>query len=490
MKSRPSKVETTNVQNSDKRRFIAIDGTRLTTAEIAAIARDNMPVQLTPEGRGKAAAAHQTVLKVSKKRPIYGQSTGVGSNKEFSVDDSAYDHGMRLLESHAAGAGLDVTPELALAMMAVRLNQLAAGGSGVNPSLLDALTEALNAGLRPPLKRIGAIGTGDLTVLATLALCIAGKRPWIGGSMEPQPIDRTDALAFMSSNAATLGEAALATVDITHRLHAGLSVAAYSFIALHGSPEAYAAPVHAARPHPGQIQAAEELRRLLGKDLLRPAKHVQDKFGLRALPQVQGAALDAAERLKRVIEIDINSPSENPLVSTVDAEVFHNGNFHSVYIGQALDALRSALYEAASLSISRLSSLMAASDTGQRPFLSSGPTGDSGLLIIEYIAHSALSELRHLAQPDGLSNAVLSHGAEEHASFATQSAWHTTDSVPHYETILACELLTAATALRQQQVRPSGTGLSGLFDATMQELEAERPIEGRLARLTEYIRGI
>jgi histidine ammonia-lyase len=165
---------------------------------------------------------------------------------------------------------------------------------------------------------------------------------------------------------------------------------------------------------------------------------------------VHGAALDALEHLEQVLAIEMNSSPENPLVDPESDDVFHNGNFHAIYVGLALDGVRLGTYNTAALSVSRISALMEPGLTKLRPFLASGPEASSGLLITEYIAQSALAELRHLANPDSLGGAVVSRGTEEHASFATQSAWHTSSFEAAYETVLACELVAAVRALRQQ----------------------------------------
>jgi len=147
------------------------------------------------------------------RREVYGRTTGVGANRDTPVAGAdAAGHGLRLLRSHAGGGGPLIAPELSRAMLVVRINQIAAGGSGVDPGVLGPLASAVNAGLSVPVPAWGAIGTGDLTGLAAAALCLLGERAWV-----PQPPDpprfalaSADALAFLSSNAATLGEAALA----------------------------------------------------------------------------------------------------------------------------------------------------------------------------------------------------------------------------------------------------------------------------------------
>lgn len=453
----------------------------LTCEQVNAVARRADRVQVGEAAMERANAAYDVAEEVVLRRPVYGRTTGVGSNWTVLVGTAeAVDHGLRLVRSHAGGAGPLVKAAVARAMMLVRLNQLAMGGSGVHPAVLDALAEAINHGGVPRVHQVGAIGTADLTALASTALSLVGERPWSDGTVGRLDAGRLDALAFVSSNAATIGEAALACHAMSQLLDAALVVAGLSFLAVDGSLEAYAAAVHDARPHRGQRQVAARLRGLLGDPGTDPAGRVQDPFGLRALPQVHGPAVEAVGHLSEVLRIEMNSASENPLIDVASRDVLHNGNFHTAYLTYALDTARATLFSTAALSAARLGALVEPSYTGLRPFLADGPPGSSGVMILEYVAHSALADIRHTAAPAGLGNAVLSRGAEEHASFSAQSAHRSTEVLPSYRTVLACELVAAVRALRQRAITPRATGLRAAFDKACAALDtstADRPLD-------------
>jgi histidine ammonia-lyase len=470
---------------------ISLDGHDLTCALLHAVVRERAPVSVHPDGMARASIAHRVAVELAARRPVYGRTTGVGANREFDVDDDP-EHGLRLLRSHAGGAGPSVDSAAARAMLTVRLNQLAAGGSGVAPELLDVLAEALNQGLTPPMRRYGALGTADLTSLASASLCIRGELDWIGGHLPPYPMASADALAFISSNAATLGEAALACHDLRRLLHASSVITALSFLAVDGAPEAYAAPVHESRPHPGQRAVAADLRALLADAGLRPPARIQDPFAFRAVPQVHGPALDAVAYLDRVLTVEMNAAGENPLVSVAERDVFHNGNFHTAYVTQALDSVRAALFATASLSVARLATLVEPAYTGLRPFLADGPPTSSGVLILEYMAHSALATMRHAGAPAALGTAVLSRGMEEHASFAALAAQRTTEVLPAYEVVLATELVAAVRALRQRGVAPVGhLGVAfGLASAVSDDRMTDRPLADDVTAATGLLNRI
>jgi histidine ammonia-lyase len=455
-----------------------LDGTSLTCGQVAAAARGQAHVEVSSAGLERARRAATIAAEVTADRAVYGRTTGVGANRSERLGPGDADaSGLRLLRSHASGGGPPVAPELGLAMLIVRANQIAVGGSGVHPGVLPVLAECVNRRLSPPVPAFGAIGTGDLTALASAALCLLGEREWVSadpaspsrssGPAAAVPAEQArpaqagppsfvlagrDAIGFLSSNAATLGEAALACHDLATLLRATLPVAALSQLATGASTEPYAKAVQAARPHPGQRAVADALRRMLGDSarLARPPARVQDPYGYRALPQVLGAAVDAARHADRVITAELNSASENPLIGTTSRAVWHNGNFHGGYVCLALDSLRAAVFQAAGLSVARLAMLAEPSYTGLRPFLADGPAPSSGIMMLEYTAHSAMAELRLRAGPAALGGAVLSRGAEDHASFATQSARETTAASAALRTVLACELVAATRALRMQ----------------------------------------
>src|SRR5215469_7599777 len=456
------------------RPVVSLDGMTVSCAQVADVARGAAIAAVTREGIERAAAAARTARDVASRRGVYGRTTGVGANRDQPIAPADIEtHGFRLLRSHAGGSGPLISAEASRAMLVVRGNQIAAGGSGVDPGVLGPLLDGVNEGLWLPVPRYGAIGTGDLTALAVAALCLLGERDWLPAGTERSqprfPLASVDALAFLSSNAATLGEAALACTDLGELLRAAVVVGALSHCAVSASVEPYAAAVHEARRYPGQRAVAAVLRELLVPDaggVTGPARapRIQDPYGYRALPQVHGPAVDSVRQADRAVTAELNAAAENPLVDVAAGTVWHNGNFHTAYVGLALDAVRAALFQTAALSAARLGTLIEPAFTGLAPFLATDPPPSSGIMILEYVAHSAIADIRRLAAPAALGSAVLSRGVEEHAGFATQSARATTDVVDAYRIVLACELVAAVRALRLRGVRPAGSGLAAAFD--------------------------
>ncbi|GAA1255536.1 aromatic amino acid ammonia-lyase [Sphaerisporangium rubeum] len=462
-------------------RTITLDGAGVAAADIASVARHGVRVRLCPDGLGRAAAARAAAEEVAGRRAVYGRTTGVGANRTQAA--AGDDHGVRLLRSHAGGIGAVLPPEQVRAMLAVRVNQILAGGGGTDPAFAVAMAEALGSGYLPRVHEFGSLGTGDLTALAETALTLTGERPWVatpdahGGppaAVRPRP---GDALAFCSSGALTVGQAVLGWDQIVRSLRAAQVVAALSLVAVHAGTEPYHEYVHVRRPHPGPAAVAAETRRLLGDDRPVPVRQdpggpapearrllgddrpvparVQDPFAHRCHPQVHGAAVEAADALERTLAVEINAAAENPLVDASAGTVHHHGGFHLASLTLALDHLRLAVLNTAHLSAARLSSLMDPAFTGLRPFLADGPDGSSGLMVLEYSASSALAELRARAYPASLGHTAVSRGLEEHASFASQAARQTLDAGRAYRLVLACELVTAVRALRGRALSPA-----------------------------------
>jgi histidine ammonia-lyase len=476
---------------------IIIDGASLTCAGVAAVARDEAPVTVAAGAAAAARAAWETARDVATRRPVYGRTTGVGANRNVGLaEDERAEHGLRLLRSHAAGSGPLQPAELGRAMLVTRMNQIGAGGSGVDPAVLEVLADALNRGFTPPVPLYGAIGTGDLTALASTGLCLIGERAWRTGTGPPPrfPLRPAEAPGFMSSNAATLGEAALACHDLRGLVSSAVVIAALSLVAVRGSLEPYAPAVHRDRPA-GQQLVARRMRALLDGGRVAGPGHdparIQDSYGYRAFPQVHGPAADTLDNAARLVTTELNAASENPLIDPAGQAVWHNGNFHAAYVGLALDSARAALFQTAALSAARLGTLVEPSFTGLHAFAADTPAS-SGIMILEYVAQSAVADLRRFATPAALGSAVLSRGVEEHAGFSTQSARASTDAVAAYRAVLACELAAAIRVLRIQDRAPGGGPLRAAFDAADAVLDprtADRPLDADLTAAEGLLGG-
>ncbi|GAA2448402.1 aromatic amino acid ammonia-lyase [Streptomyces mauvecolor] len=470
--------------------IVVLDGETLPVADVVRLADGAARPVPGTEAMRRVEHAWHTARELAASGRVYGRSTGVGANRNEAVPtEAAAGHGLRLLRSHAGAIGEELPAREVRAMLAVRANQLLAGGAGLRPTVVTALCEALEAGAQPVVNAFGSVGTGDIAALAQVGLALAGEHPWQGGpEPEAQPLDNNDALALISSNALTLGQSALALDELRRLVAATEIVGAFSLLAVDGSYEAYAEPVHAARPHPGSYATAARMRRLLGapERPTPPLGRIQDPYGFRCLPQIHGPAHDAADALERVLAIEINAAAENPLISPDDLAAYHHGGFYLAQLALALDHFRLAVTQVARLSTSRLSALNEPAYTRLRPFLADAEPASSGVMILEYAAGAALGDLRAFAAPASLGHAVLSRGVEEQASFASLAARQALRLGGALRLVVGCELVAAVRALRQRALRPDPELPVGrafaLAESVLDEDVTDRPLTADVDR--------
>jgi histidine ammonia-lyase len=455
--------------------MIVLDGATLTPAGVASVARAGEPVELTADARARNLAARETIAqRLRVGRALYGATTGVGALRDRVITEPEREgYQWNLLRSHAVSAGSPVPIEVVRAGMVVRANQLGAGGAGVAPALLEGLITALNAGITPLTRELGSLGTGDLPALAETALALFGEGfVWREGELvEAVPVvgevelGLRDALGFMSSNSFTAGHAALLVVDARALHDARLAVAALSFEALEADPIVLDPQVQAALGAPGQAAVAARMRELLAGAALMPDapdRLVQDPYPFRVLPQVDGVTHAAIRALEEVVTRELNARPENALVE--EGRTLPTGNFHNAELAAALDSARNALAQSASLIAARVSALLDPRMTGLPPFLAATPGPDSGMMMLEYTAHSAAAEIRSLAMPSGTQTTWASLGVESHASLSSIAVRRTADALEALRVLVATELVIALRAIRHAGRTPRGAGTQRLFE--------------------------
>jgi len=430
-----------------------------------------MRVRLAGDVWERVAASHRAAVAAVDERPVYGRSTGVGANRGVAVDDPA-GHAVGLLRSHATSAGGLRGTERVRAMLLVRLNQLAAGGSGISAPAVAALVAMVNDDALPPVREFAGIGTGDLSALATTALGLLGEVP-LTHPLPPVRFGVHDALPFLSSNAATLGDVALATVRLQRLARSALAVAGLTAVAVGANLEAFSPAVADRTPGAG---AGEVCRTVRGLCAPAPptAARIQDPFALRCLPQVHGSVLDALAQVEALADAHVNVAAENPLIlppapAAADEgppyDVVHHGGFHLPGLALACDAAAIAVARSVPLLLGRLAMLNDPATTGLPPFLGDGRPGASGVMLLEFVAGSALAVLRSAAVPASLGTVSISRGAEDDASFASRAAVQLFEAADAWSTALACELVAAVRALRMRGATAPATGWGAVLAA-------------------------
>lgn len=426
--------------------------------------RSPYAIDLDPAVEAVLRAVHSQSERHAATGRAYGRTTGVGANRDVEAADEGF-HGLRLVRSHATGAGPHLGDDVASATMLIRLHQLALPGSGIPFEVVEALARAVADGRRPTVRAFGGVGTGDITVLAEVALCLLGEMPWVDGAVAPylERIESAAALALMSSSAPTLSVAAIAADELDRLVRASSVVAALGTPVVRANRQQWSEAVAATTRSPWVVDACASMRSLLaGSEWVHP--RTQDPLSWRTWPFVVAPAGRAVHELRREVDDLIDAPSENPRYD--EQGVWHHGAFHLAGLGLRLDTARLAVAQVLAASLARLVTLHDPAITGLRPFLAEGPAGASGTMVLEYTAASALDGVRHVASPTTGAAISISLGAEDHSSAASRGAQASRELVRAGRVVLACELVAAVRGVRQVVADGMriGPGLRDLVD--------------------------
>jgi histidine ammonia-lyase len=479
---------------------VILNGAELTIADVESVARGGRVAVLADDARQRVAEARSVIARlVASGEVVYGVTTGFGAlASTFVPPEQARELQERLLLSHAAGVGEPLSTDVVRAMLLLRANTLALGHSGCRPELIERLLELLRLGIHPVVPSQGSVGaSGDLAPLAHLALPVIGQgRVEVRGKimasgqalaragLAPMVLEPKEGLALLNGTQmmSAIGALVLAGAD---RLARTASVAAaISVEALRGTEVAFSAALQSTRPHPGQVQTAAELRWLLRDSTIQTAHHgdthrVQDPYSLRCVPQVHGAVRDALDQLRRVLDIELNSATDNPLVfpegshvptdalATGRGLVISGGNFHGEPVALTLDYAKLAIAELGSISERRTALLLDPRlNDGLPAFLGASSGLDSGLMILQYTAAALASESKVLAHPASADSIPTSANQEDHVSMGSIAARNALKVLEHSERIIAIELICATQGLDLRlELQPGTTPGAGVAEA-------------------------
>jgi histidine ammonia-lyase len=443
-------------------------GEPLSIDDVVAVAR-GAEVAVSASAAERMRATRRVVdQKVAAGETVYGVTTGLGSlaNVRLSPDEvRQLQHD--LLRSHAVGVGPMLDEWEVRAMLLLRAHVLALGYSGVRPLIVERLADFLNSDVLPVVPSQGSLGaSGDLAPLAHLALPLVGegevsfKGDRMPGGMalerlglEPLRLEPKEGLSLINGTQGMLAVGVLAANRARGLAKAADVAAAMTIEAILGTDRPFDERLQRLRPHRGQITSASNLRRLLaGSEITashRSSEHmVQDAYSLRCAPQVHGAFRDTLAHAESVMEIEMGSVSDNPIVLPETGEVVSGGNFHGQPVAVAADALAAATVSLASISERRLYRLLdPATNNGLPPFLVERSGLNSGFMIVQYTAASVVSESKWLAHPASVDSIPSSAGQEDHVSMGMTSARHARDCIQNAEVVVALEALAAAQGL-------------------------------------------
>jgi histidine ammonia-lyase len=493
---------------------LELDGEPLSLTEIVAVAVEGRGVSISANSYPRMEASREVVEKLlARGETAYGINTGFGKLSDVRIEPDqieALQH--NLVRSHSCGVGEPLPEDEVRAMLLLRANVLAKGLSGVRPVVVETLAAMLNARVHPVIPARGSVGaSGDLAPLAHLALALIGEgEVFFGGErMAAAPalakagiaslnLAAKEGLALLNGTQAMCGVGALALARALRVTELYDLAGAMSLEALRGTPAPFDERIHAARPHCGQVAAAEHLRRLLAESEIREShRHndprVQDAYCLRCMPQVHGAARGALAHVRQVIEIESGSATDNPLIFAETGETVSGGNFHGAPLGLALDYAAIAMTDLMSMSERRIDRLINPDiNEGLPAFLSPHAGVSSGMMIAHVAAAALLNEAKVLAHPASVDSVPTSGGKEDHVSMGMTAALKLRQIVENAEHALSIELMAATQGLEYRlPLKPAleiGRA-SGAVREMVAPLTEDRVLSGDIALLAREIRA-
>jgi histidine ammonia-lyase len=505
-----------------------INGNDLTLEAVHEVALDGRPVLLAPDAREAVEHARAVVDGlVAGNQLSYAVTTGVGKLSDVRIaGEQIRELQVNLVRSHAVGVGEPLSPVETRAMMLLRANSLSKGYSGVRAIVIDTICEMLNRKVTPFVPSQGSVGaSGDLAPLAHLALSLIGEGECVTeeskrctsadalrrAGIKPLVLEAKEAVSLINGTQAMLAVGTLSLLAAETLVDSADVIGSMTLDALRGTDVAFDDRIHRARPHPGQIQSASNLRRMLEGSEIRESHRdcgrVQDAYSLRCIPQVHGAVRDTLANCREVFETEANSAVDNPLVfvapehggtsvharPTVQStsEVLSGGNFHGEPIAFALDFLAIALSALAGISERRIERLVnPALNEGLPPFLAPGAGLNSGFMMPQVTAAALVSENKVLAHPASVDSITTSGNKEDYVSMGMTAALKLRRVVENARNVLAIEAMAAAQAL--DFVAPLKTGKRGqkawqAIRSVSPKMDKDRVMYGDFARIADVI---
>ena len=437
----------------------------------------------------------------------YGINTGFGSLCDIRISDADIETlQLNLVKSHAAGMGDPAPPVVVRLMLLLKIQSLSYGHSAVREVLVDRLIDFYNADILPVVFELGSLGaSGDLAPLAHLSLPLLGLgEVWMNGQRIPaseallqmgwQPLifQAKEALALLNGTQFSGAYAVWCLIESRRLADQADLNAAIGYDAFNCRLSPLTAQLHQVRPHSGQMATAQKLRGLLENSAIAKAEKnsVQDPYAFRCVPQVHGASRDALTYIEKMVDTEVNSVTDNPVIFPEDDLIVSGGNFHAQPLALPLDHLALALSELGSISERRVYQLI----SGQRglpPFLTQNPGLNSGLMIAQYTAASIVSQNKTLCMPASADSIVSCNGQEDHVSMAANAATKARRVVLNLERLLAIEFMTAMQALEFRRPLRSAEKIEDLlaqYRQVIPRLEEDRVLSTDMEKTVAFLR--
>ncbi len=436
----------------------------------------------------------------------YGINTGFGSLCNVRVSDDELAQLQRnLVTSHSCGFGDEVPAEIVKIMLLLKIRGLAQGFSGIHEDTLGRLIYFYNNNILPTVYEQGSLGaSGDLAPLAHLSLPLIGlgtiqakngkqtaEAILTQHRLSPLTLQAKEGLALLNGTQFMSSYATWALLQADRLQQWADIIAAVSLEAFDGKAEPFAHPVHRVRPHAGQVATAEKIRQLLQDSPMQQLEkaQVQDPYSFRCVPQVHGATKDVIKNIRTVVETEINSVTDNPIVFEAEDLILSGGNFHGQPLALQLDFFAIAIAELANIS-ERRTYLLVSGQRGLPPFLAKNAGLHSGFMIAQYTAASIVSQNKQYCTPASVDSIVSSNGQEDHVSMGANAATKLRKVINNVQRVLAIELLCAVQAVDFRRPLQTSPQLERLIAAFRKEItfnDADRVLHDDMIRAEHFL---
>jgi len=471
---------------------VVLDGKHLTLEDVLEVAEGRAELRIAPSVSGKVKRSRDFIEKaLAQGEKIYGVTTGFGLLSDQVIDQSQIEDLQRnLIRSHSVGVGPFFDQVTTRAIMLLRANVIAMGYSGVRMEVLKRLVDMVNKEVHPLVPEQGSVGaSGDLAPLAHLASVLMGEGEAIFyGKVMPGKkamekagiplltLKAKEGLALVNGTQVMTAVGVLALLRAERLCKIADIVGACTLDALKGTLSAFDPDIQRVRPFPGQKAVSENFRKLGQKSEIAEShkfcSKIQDAYSLRCIPQVHGAVRDALAYVRRTLEIEVNSATDNPLIFAEKGKILNCGNFHGEPVAFALDLLGIAVAELGGISERRIEKLINPALSGLPPFLTSEGGLHSGLMMVQVSAAALASENKILAHPASVDSIPTSADKEDHVSMGTIAARKARDIVNNVEQILAMELLCATQGLEFLLPLRPGIGIKTAYETIRRKVPA------------------
>jgi histidine ammonia-lyase len=484
---------------------VTIDGEHLTLEDVHLVSREHAQVAISLEAYEKIKKSREIVQRfLDVGKPIYGVNTGFGALANIRISkEKLKELQKNIILSHSAGVGNYLPEDFVRAMILIRANALAKGLSGVRPIVVEKLVELLNKKITPAVPEIGSVGaSGDLAPLSHIAMVLIGEGKIVRDGkavlfnpsdygFQPIHLEEKEGLSLINGTQFMAAHLALIVRDLERLMKIATLIAASSVDVLFGTPAAFDERIQLARPHPGQIKVAQMLREFLDGSQIRESHKncgkVQDAYTLRTIPQVYGAVLDTIEWVKEVVQREINSATDNPLV--FEDGIVSGGNFHGEPLALCADYLSIALTSMGNMIERRIDRLVNPKvNEGLPPFLAGGEEGlNSGYMIWQYTAAAICNENKVLSHPASADSIPTSAYQEDHVSMGANAVRKLRKIFDNIVSLISIEAMLVSVALDSRRPLRSSCKIEDFYGKINLKLSEDRYFGENFEKVKEEI---